>query len=337
MKVLTFFDRKVKIPSPEEICNWDSGFEKELYEFCFDFIPYEGVYKPYLDVDRFVDKHREFYKFNLKERMSFYGLEIDKEEEDISEKCDNPDEFLAQKIIRFRLLLNHPYLVGIFSNISLKAIHSINNAKYILHLENIEPSDFKDILLFNKKIYDQTWNRTLSVSEDNAGNSSIGQMSESLFEESFKYLMDNTFFKVTDTQLKSYGDFVVMALPNNLWISVKSSNARERLLASGFNTDIIGIGFFKSAAEFSDLRIRNYQKVGFLALYLPDFPVNESQLEKNADTFSDYVEKRQKNNKGTYPTNINGKEFIRPTSRLFSDLKDLMQVTKLENRNTANF
>ena len=337
MKVLTFFDRKVKIPSPEEISNWDSGFERELYEFCFDFIPYEGVYKPYLDVDRFVDKHKDCFKFNLKKRMSFYGLKLDKEEEKISEKCDNPDEFLAQKIIKFRLLLNHPYLVGIFNNVAFKAIHSINNAKYILGLDNIEPSNIKDILLCNKKIYEQTWNRNPSVSEANAGNTNIGKMSENLFEECFNNLLDNTFFRVKDPQTKSYGDFVVLALPSNLWISVKSSHARERLLASGFSTDIIGIGFFESAKEFSDKMIRNYQKVGFLALYLPDFPVNESQLEKNSDTFSDYVEKRQKNNKGIYPTNINGKEFIRPTSRLFSDLKDLMQVTKLENRNTANF
>ena len=80
MKELTLFDRKIKIPSPKEIKNWDSGFERELYEFCFDFIPDEGVYKPYLDVDRFVDKHRDFYKFNLKERMMFYGLEIDKDD-----------------------------------------------------------------------------------------------------------------------------------------------------------------------------------------------------------------------------------------------------------------
>ena len=337
MKELTLFDRKIKIPSPEEINNWDSGFERELYEFCFNFIPSEGVYKPYLDVDRFVQERSDSYEFNLRERMRFYGLKLDRDEEDISEKCDNPDEFLAQKIIRFRLLLKHPQLLGIFNNISVKAIHAINNAKYILDLDNIEPPDFKDILLCNKKIYDQTWNRKMSVSEDAAGNSSIGVMSENLFEESFKSLMDSTFFRVTDPQINSYGDFIVMALPNNLWISVKSSNARERLLASGYNTDIIGIGFFKSAKEFSDLRIRNYQKVGFLALYLPDFPVNESQLKKNTDTYSDYLQTREKKNKGLIPTNINGKDFIRPTSRLFSDLKGLMQVTKLENRSTTNF
>ena len=128
-------------------------------------------------------------------------------------------------------------------------------AKLILNLNVITHDDFKDILLTNKEIFEQTWTREQSSSERQSGNTVIGSISESLFAESFKPLMqDETFFKVNNNKVSSYGDFIIMCLPNNLWISVKSSNARERLLASGYSNDIIGIGFFKDPKEFSDLK-----------------------------------------------------------------------------------
>ena len=262
---------------------------------------------------------------------------LDKDEKP-SKKCKNPQQFQSQLIIANRLITKFPLLMGIFYNLSIKSYHAIDNAKSILGLYIINHSEFKDILLINKKIFDQTWNRDQSESERQSGNAVIGSFSENLYAELFKPLMiDSTFFKVSNKQVSSYGDFIIMSLPNNLWISVKSRNARERLLASGYSTDIIGIGFFKEANEFSDLKIRNYQKVGFLALYLPDFPVNYNQLEDNTNTYKTYIESKSKSKNKEISTNINGRKFIRPTSELFGDLKSLLHEKSVQKRTTTKF
>ena len=335
MKELFLNDKKVYIKSPEDILNWDSEYQKELYKYCYNFIPETGEYKPYIDVDRFVQGKENSYNLDLKRKLTSYELVLDNDERP-SSKCENPQEFQSQLIIGNRLITKFPLLMGIFNNLSVKSYHAIDNAKSILGLDNIRHSDFKDLLLINKKIFDQTWNRNQSPSERQSGNSVIGSISENLFAELFKPLMkDDTFFKVNNNKVSSYGDFIIMSLPNNLWISVKSSNARERLLASGYNTDIIGIGFFKKASEFSDLKIRNYQKVGFLALYLPDFPVNYNQLEDNTNTYKTYIESKSRNKE--IATNINGRKFIRPTSELFGDLKSLLDEKSLQKRTTTKF
>ena len=337
MKEFLFNDRKILIKSIRELSDWDSEFERDLYDFCYQILPSKGNYKPYIDVDRFVEGETGYYGFNLINKLNSYGFEIEKSEKP-SKKCTNKDQFTAQLIIGNRLITKHPLLMGLFSNLSIKSYHAIENAKLILNLDVIGHDDFKDILLTNKKIFEQTWTREQSPSERQSGNTVIGSISESLFAESFKPLMnDQTFFKVNNNKVSSYGDFIIMCLPNNLWISVKSSNARERLLASGYSNDIIGIGFFKNPKEFSDLKIRNYQKVGFLALYLPDFPVDDKQLEENTNTYETYRISKLKKTEKELPTNINGNLFIRPTSRLFKDLKDLMEIKLLEKRTTTNF
>ena len=84
--------------------------------------------------------------------------------------------------------------------------------------------------------------------------------------------------------MKSWGDFVIMCLPNNLWLSVKSNFARERLLASGYSNDILAVGFFEDFTEFtSQVKIRNMQRAGFLCVYIPDVPVTDEQ-ENNLTT-----------------------------------------------------
>ena len=337
MKEFFFNDKKILIKSSKEFDHWDSQFERDLYDFCYEKLPPRGQYKPYIDVDKFIDDENGSYKFNLVKKLNSYGLQIDKSERP-SKKCTNKDQFESQLIIGNRLIKKHPLLMGLFSNLSIKSYHAIENAKLILNLNVITHDDFKDILLTNKEIFEQTWTREQSSSERQSGNTVIGSISESLFAESFKPLMqDETFFKVNNNKVSSYGDFIIMCLPNNLWISVKSSNARERLLASGYSNDIIGIGFFKNPKEFSDLKIRNYQKVGFLALYLPDFPVDNKQLEDNTNTYQTYINSKSNKTKNQMPTNINGKLFIRPTSILFKDLKNLMEIKLLEKRTTTNF
>jgi len=70
---------------------------------------------------------------------------------------------------------------------------------------------------------------------------------------------------------------------------------------------------------------------------LPDFPVDNKQLEDNTNTYQTYINSKSNITKNQMPTNINGKLFIRPTSILFKDLKNLMEIKLLEKRTTTNF
>ena len=127
-----------------------------------------------------------------------------------------------------------------------------------------------------------------------------------------------------------------MCLPNNLWISVKSNKTRERLLSSGFSTDIIGIGKFNEVKEFTDIKIMNLKKVGFLAIYLPDFPLNEEQSNTNSTTYDLYCQKIELEGKDM-PINFNGRPFIRKTTELINDLQGLLKVENIKDRDTINF
>jgi hypothetical protein len=148
---------------------------------------------------------------------------------------------------------------------------------------------------------------------------------------------DVNFFKVSASQVQSYGDFVLMCLPNNLWVSVKSNYARERLLASGYSNDILGVGFFQDFDEFtSSVRIRNFQRAGFLAMYCPDVAVSLDQVNSKTSTYEQVVDFHASN--GTnMPLNINGKPFIRKLTDLAGDLQPLLDIKSVQKRFTVDF
>lgn len=71
---------------------------------------------------------------------------------------------------------------------------------------------------------------------------------------------------------KWVGDYAITGLPFNLYISVKSYYARERLIASGTGqgaAPIIGYGLFKDESEWSPKRVHQYRHRGFVAIYMP--------------------------------------------------------------------
>jgi hypothetical protein len=199
----------------------------------------------------------------------------------------------------------------------------------------IDVSNFIKAKEFIDKINKQRWNRPQDVSEAQSGKSNLGGVSEQLLEAAFGTMIDNhNFFKNTNSQVQSYGDFVMMCLPNNLFISVKSNFARERFLASGFTTDILGAGFFEDKKEFtSAAKIRNYQRVGFLALYLPDVAVTEEQIIANTNTYDEVIEYYNTNGI-KLPLNINGTDFLRPLSSIHVDLTRVLSIPDLKNRTT---
>jgi len=231
-------------------------------------------------------------------------------------------------------LWNFPEFSNLLFNIHLLAPVVLRSTEIYLGI-SIDAANFIQAKQFIDQINRERWNRPQSKSEQQSGVSNLGGVSEQLLEAAFGAMIDNVnFFKNTNQQVQSYGDFVMVCLPNNLWISVKSNFARERFLASGFTTDILGVGFFTDKDEFTSAsKIRNYQRVGFLALYLPDVSVSEEQRIANTNTYSEVVEYYTVNNINL-PLNINGTTFLRPLSSIYSDLAKILAISDLKNRTT---
>lgn len=229
---------------------------------------------------------------------------------------------------QFGLVLKH---INLNADLSLKAAA-------LLIGQEVSAENFIHFKQETDRLNRLAWTREQTTQESQSGVSNLGTVSETLLEKAFSDLIDGEkFFKTTNQEIQSYGDFVLMCLPNNLWISVKSNYARERLLASGYTTDILGVGFFTDYKEFtSKAKIRNFQRVGFLAMYLPDIPISEIQQQNVSNTYGEvctfYTEHGRE-----MPKNINGTEFLRPLSQLCGDISSLLQETDVRNRTTLKF
>jgi hypothetical protein len=229
-----------------------------------------------------------------------------------------------------------PEYSSLITNINLLASIAVKSVE--VHLsEPINANNFVLAKQFYDKINRQRWTRALTPSEQQSGVSNLGSFSEALIQKALEGFIDGkNFFKTHNPKIQSYGDFVLMCLPNNLWLSVKSNFARERLLASGYTTDIIGVGFFTDSNEFtSTAKIRNFQRVGFLAMYLPNIPISEQQIADETNTFDEVVS--YYGGLDELPVNINGTKFIRPLSSLSSDLGKLIDEPNIANRIACDF
>lgn len=230
-----------------------------------------------------------------------------------------------------------PFFALQLKNIHLSADITLSAIELYLG-QNLTHNNFIEIKKQTDRLNRIGWSRQQTHSEEQSGVSNLGTMSELLLEKALGGLLDEQhLFKTTNQEIQSYGDFVLMCLPNNLWLSVKSNYARERLLASGYTTDIIGVGFFTDKDEFtSRSKIRNFQRVGFLAMYLPDVAITQTQLQHKTDTYQQVCDDYQQKNL-IMPKNINGTAFLRPLSQLFEDLEKMLTVKELKNRTTINF
>lgn len=233
-------------------------------------------------------------------------------------------------------LLLYPYFSDRLQNIHLSAEISVRASEHFMG-QPVTTKNFVRAKAYIDEISRSRWTREQDKGERQSGVSNLGRVSELLLERALNALIDHdNFFKTNDPKVKTYGDFVLMCLPNNLWISVKSNYARERLLASGYTTDIIGVGFFTDMKEFiSPSKIRNFQRVGFLCMYLPDVPITTEQVSESTSTYEQVVTHFQ--GKQNLPRNINGTFFIRSLSELYDDLLRLLSIKELANRTTTNY
>ncbi len=232
---------------------------------------------------------------------------------------------------------SHPIFITFIQNCRLLGGLQLKHAQELMN-SACKLDNFMDLKRICNQFYKQNWTRDQDSSESQASNTNLGHLSESLLKEAFSSILrENVFEKVGKSDARSYGDFVVSALPNNLWLSVKSNFARERLLASGFSNDIVGVGFFEEVKEFTSLvKIRHFQRAGFLAIYLPDEPVTIKQIDEGINTFES-VEEHYAQSSKTLPTNINGKPFLRALSQLPADLESVIKHKSLRQRLTVNF
>jgi hypothetical protein len=283
------------------------------------------------------------YGKNKKEYIIDLYNKIHSEIDELSNNNQSPvidtDQFTKPeiKLLKEEIFSNiSPEIASFFINIHPPAETQIKIALFQLKEKTITVKNFQNIKLYCRKLNDERWKRKPDDNERQGGVSVLGSLSETILQQAFDNLIDNkNFFKSTASQIQSYGDFVLMCLPNNLWLSVKSGYSRERLLASGFVNDVIGVGFFESSKEFTSLaKIRNFKKVGFIALYLPDEPVSEDQARKSTSTFHEVVS-YYNSNKLELPNNINGSAFFRKLSQLGDDMEKLLNK-KVSHRFTMD-
>lgn len=270
---------------------------------------------------------RCYKRFKIQENMKLFMINISKKE---YKKAPEQKAMLL-------FLTYFPDFYIYLKNINANAAISIQNAEKILSA-NVSIDNFIEM----KRIIDEQnakrWTREKTLQERQGGVSILGTISETLLNTSMEKIIDSkNFFRTTMSEIQSYGDFVLMCLPNNLWLSVKSNFARERLLASGFSTDIIGVGFFTDYTEFtSQAKIRNFLKVGFLAMYIPDVSITDEQIKNNTSTYEEVLNYYTQNNKD-FPKNINGTLFIRKLSSIKDELNSLLAIKDISKRTTVYF
>lgn len=311
----------VELPAPVDVF-FENDYDKQIYTLLYGKIdPSNGF--PQIDFDDFRDGS---IGLDIEVLAAVQGIAIPASEKDKCQKSMIP--FIGK----------FPIFYSLIKNLSVPAVATIASAESVFGHE-VNSENFIEI----KKVVDQwnekRWTRLKGKSESQSGVSVLGGISEKLLETALSSFADNTnFFKNNKSEVQSYGDFVLMCLPNNLWLSVKSNFARERLLASGFTTDIIGVGFFTDSTEFtSGAKLRNFQKVGFLAMYVPDIPITDDQVANNESTFSAIESFYNNNPDRSLPLNINGKLFIRKLSSLHGDLEGLLQEKDVRKRVTIGF
>lgn len=326
-KQFQFDGKLVEITDPANVV-FPNLFIQEAYTWIFDRIV-PGAYEPQINVD---ELHAGALGFDIQLCAAAHGIVISKP----SAKATNPARLQTQLCVRV-VLEQFPEIAGFFHNVITTAPIAIANAEFLLG-EKCNGSNFIHLKKIIDRINRSNWTRDKDTSEGQSGVSVLGGISETLLNTVMLSLIDKAaFFKIGNPKVQSYGDFVVVCLPNNLWISVKSNFARERLLASGYSNDILGAGFFEDATEFTQpVRIRNFQRAGFLAMYCPDVAVTERQLNAGTSTYHE-IEQFHVDNNTLMPLNINGKPFIRKLSDLATDIEALISETDIRKRFTVDF
>jgi len=324
-KAFRFNNVSLQIEDPVDM-DFENPYFETIYRALFNEV-IEGNLNPHINFDRF---HNLDIGFDIYDLAQEHNIRLERP------STASPENYKTNAMLAF--LMEFPEFYNFLQNVNARAEVCIKASEWQLGT-TINADNFISI----KKIIDDQnrlrWTRDKTKSESQAGVSNLGTISESLLESALESFIDNdNFFKNNTSEVQSYGDFVLMCLPNNLWLSVKSNFARERLLASGYTTDILGVGFFTDSTEFtSGAKIRNFQKVGFLAMYVPDIPVTEEQVANSTSTYSEIEDFYDAHEQYNFPLNINGQPFIRKLSQISDDIGELLAEQNIKRRTTIGF
>lgn len=326
-KHFDFESKHFEIQHPS-VLSFPNIFYEKLYINLFDKLT-DGKSEPHIDCDvlEYSKSGLDYYSLAKSEGLNLQAASL---------KSTNKKREEAQIAVQ-AFCKEYPLFVTFLRNCRLKADIAIKHAEMLLG-ENCNIKNFIRIKRVISQFNALNWVREMDTSERQASVSNLGTISENLLNTAFGLLTDDqNFFKVTSGRVNSYGDFVLMCLPNNLWLSVKSNFARERLLASGYSNDILAVGFFEDYTEFtSQVKIRNMQRAGFLGIYIPDVAVTQIQVDQNTSTYQQTLSHYKKSGE-PLPLNINGTNFFRPLSSISDDLEKLLSVSKIERRLSVDF
>ena len=121
------------------------------------------------------------------------------------------------------------------------------------------------------------------------------------------------------------GDFAIMGSPFNLFVSVKSYKAKERLIVSGTGQNaapVVGYGLFDDPSEWSPDRVKQYKQRGFIAIYMPNTLYNTlAAMTPQAHGLSPRLIRKYSPTNGYPATNIKN-IYDRPLLRKLEDFDD---------------
>lgn len=121
------------------------------------------------------------------------------------------------------------------------------------------------------------------------------------------------------------GDFAIMGSPFNLFVSVKSYKAKERLIVSGTGQNaapVVGFGLFDDPTEWSPDRVKQYKQRGFIAIYMPtSLYDNLAAMTSQTPGLSPRLVRKYSESNGYPATNIRN-IYDRPLLRKLEDFDD---------------
>lgn len=128
------------------------------------------------------------------------------------------------------------------------------------------------------------------------------------------------------------GDYAIMGSPFNLFISVKSYKAKERLIVSGTGQNaapVVGFGLFDDSSEWSPERVKQYKQRGFIAIYMPNILYDTlAAMTPQTSGLSKRLIKKYSPTNG-YPATDIKNIYDRPLLRKLEDFdKDISKVCK---------
>jgi hypothetical protein len=180
-----------------------------------------------------------------------------------------------------------------------------------------------DILDARDRVYTDIKNAGLNVTVK-----VTGQVTELICEIGLKAVAANRYGRLPKTW-DWVGDFAILGTPFNLFVSVKSYKAKERLIVSGTGQNaapVIGYGLFNDPDEWSPDRVKQYKQRGFIAIYMPKDLYNRLNAMNPANAHTPKDIKKWTSENG-YPATDIKNIYDRPLLRKLEDFtKDLNSI-----------